>query len=514
MLAALACLIAVAFAAPASAGGGTTPPPIASGDSLVQLCYHDLGSTINTPLYAVCRGLQALTSSVAAACRAPLRNLPNKGAADSCAYVDGRRVSKAQLTAYRHSSVHRGLRLQRRLDARSPLYEETFAGTHNSFNASSYFVPTNGHSAAYYPTLTNQDPNQVFSITDQLRMDIRGIEVDLHWVPSLAGTAKTGGYWVDVCHGQSTALPDGKTVHVGCTIDRTFQNTLGEIRHWLSNHQRQFLLIYLENQLDGSVQGHNIAASLIKQRLGHLVYQPRGHRAPGHCASMPYQTSRQQMAATGTRVLLVGNCGPGNWNHWVFTRGDKWNEGGNPTTYGAADCKADEAARETHSVFRRWYEESPFLEVLMSASQTLTAATTKRMVGCGVNLTGWDQLTPNDGRLRAFLWSWGDGQPAAGNCAYQATDGRFRTAPCTRRFRFACVDHHLDWHVTTAAGPAGRGPAACGEEFPGSRFGVPPNGYRNRQLDAAKPHRHGRVWLDYARARGTWRPDPAHRYLR
>ena len=92
--------------------------------------------------------------------------------------------------------------------ARAPLYEAQFAGSHNSFNASSYLVPLNGKPVQYYPTLTNQDPNQVYSITDQLRMDIRGLEIDLHWVPSIYGNASTGGYWVDVCHGQSTAIPN------------------------------------------------------------------------------------------------------------------------------------------------------------------------------------------------------------------------------------------------------------------------------------------------------------------
>jgi hypothetical protein len=96
----------------------------------------------------------------------------------------------------------------------------------------------------------------------------------------------------------------------------------------------------------------------------------------------------------------------------------------------------------------------------------------------------------------------------------QATHGRFKNANCTTRLRFACVDRHLDWHVTRAAGPWRRGHAACRAEFPHSRFGVPPDGYRNRQIAAAKPSAHGRVWLDYANVRGKWRADPAQHSLR
>jgi hypothetical protein len=491
----------------------TAKPPPVGVDTVVQTCYHDIGSTINTPMYAFCRGLQALAGSVAALCRTPLRDLPGNGTADDCRYVDGRKVSAKQVKKYRHSWVHRALMLQRRLDARWPLYEATFAATHNSFNASSYFVPKNGKPVDYYPTLTNQDPNQVFSITDQLRMDIRGLEVDVHWVPSTWGSVATHGYWVDVCHGQSESLPIGPPVHVGCSIDRSLQNTLDEIRGWLRHHKRQFLLIYLENQLDGNPMAHNIAARLIRQHLGHLVYRPGAHRAPNHCAQMPYGKSRRQMMATGARVLLVGNCGPGRWSRWVFTRGDKWNESGDATHYGAKDCAADKAGHETHSVFRRWFEESPFLEAAMSATQTFTAKTTRRVVRCGANLMGWDQLTPRDGRLKAFVWSWAHGQPRGGRCAYQGRNGRFRASYCGVRRRFACVDRHGNWHVTQSSGPIRRGSSACRREYPGARFGVPPDGYRNAQLRHAKPSGVRRVWLDYAKVRGAWRPQPAHRRL-
>jgi hypothetical protein len=208
-------------------------------------------------------------------------------------------------------------------------------------------------------------------------------------------------------------------------------------------------------------------------------------------------------------VLLVGDCGPGAWNQWVFTRGDKWDESGDPTTYGDKQCAADEAAHEAHSTFRRWYEESPWLEAMTDATQEITPATTARMVRCGVNIVGFDQLQPFDGRLAAFVWSWADGEPSAdGHCAVQAADGRFHAAGCAERHPFACVDANGDWHVTREVGQWGRGAAACRDELAGSTFGVPPNGYRNAQLAAGK---HGRsaVWLDYRQVDGTWTPGAA-----
>ncbi|HWB67021.1 MAG TPA: hypothetical protein VG708_09360 [Mycobacteriales bacterium] len=516
---AVAASVGVVAAIPAQGAADRNPILTVDGGSLLNLCYQDIGTTINTPTYAACRGLQALANAASATCRLPLRALPTDPAiTEDCAILDGREVSEAKIERFQHSWLHHALALQNRLDRRVPLYEAQIPATHNSFNASSYVLPAKSSSPYYLPSLTNLDPNQVYSLTDQLRMGIRGLEVDLHWVPSIYGNLlTTGGFWVDVCHGQSTAVPGLPfNVHIGCTVDRSLQNTLLELRRWVARHPHQFLLIYLENQLDGNLQAHNITARLIRQTFGHWVYRPPSSLLPGECASMPYGTSEHHILATGARVMFVGNCGPGAWNREVFTRGPLWNESGNPTTYGAADCAADEKAREAHDVFRRWYQESPFLEALMEATQTMTPAATRRMVRCGVNLTGWDQLLPGDGRLNAFVWSWARGEPAVGGgrCAYQDRRGRFRTSACDVRRPAACVDRDFDWHVTKAVGPAWRGAALCRREFPHARFGVPPNGYRNAQLRAARNASGPRVWLDYGEVHGRWRSDVVPSSLR
>jgi hypothetical protein len=193
----------------------------------------------------------------------------------------------------------------------------------------------------------------------------------------------------------------------------------------------------------------------------------------------------------------------------VFTRGPSWDESGSPTHYSEADCAADMKAREHHTSFRRFFEASPWLEAMTNATQTLTAQTAARMVQCGVNIAGFDQLEPFDGRLEAMVWSWAKGQPSSsGGCALQGTDTRFHAAGCGEHHRFACVDGGLDWHVTQAAGEWRAGADVCSAEFPGSSYGVPPNGYRNGQLASARPPGTGDVWLDYAQVQGSWVADP------
>jgi hypothetical protein len=150
---------------------------------------------------------------------------------------------------------------------------------------------------------------------------------------------------------------------------------------------------------------------------------------------------------------------------------------------------------------------------MTGATQTLTPEATARMTACGANLTGFDQLQPFDGRLAASVWSWAPDQPGTGSCAYSAGDGRFHAGGCGRAAHFACVDPHLDWHVTDAVGRWRDGFAACPEEFPGSSYAVPPNGYRNSELVAAKASPDEQVWLDYAKVAGAWTPDVRARLL-
>ena len=129
------------------------------------------------------------------------------------------------------------------------------------------------------------------------------------------------------------------------------------------------------------------------------------------------------------------------------------------------------------------------------------------MVGCGVNLIGFDQLTPTDPRLAALVWSWAKDEPAAaGNCAYQGGDGRFHAGDCGAPLQFACADASSGWHVTAATGPQSAGAASCSAEFPGSTFGVPPNGLRNQLIVEAKGSPSTAVWLNYASVNGTWTP--------
>ena len=163
--------------------------------------------------------------------------------------------------------------------------------------------------------MSNLDPNQLYTVTDQLRMDMRGIELDLHW--------HLGRRCV-VCHGQPVAV--GPTaVHAGCSVDRGLAEALRELRAWLDRNPDEVVLLYLENNLDGVSAAHSAAAAALAAELGSLVL-PTPAGSP--CGAMPLEMSRASIRATGARVLIVGNCGPGGWGTFVHERGPQWDESG------------------------------------------------------------------------------------------------------------------------------------------------------------------------------------------
>src|SRR5205085_3835219 len=79
------------------------------------------------------------------------------------------------VTAHEASWLGQALELQHRLGDGLPLRDAMWVGTHNSFNTAAK-VP---------PSLSNLDSNQHVSLVDQLRLGVRSLEVDIHWLPSL-----------------------------------------------------------------------------------------------------------------------------------------------------------------------------------------------------------------------------------------------------------------------------------------------------------------------------------------
>jgi hypothetical protein len=130
------------------------------------------------------------------------------------------------------------------------------------------------------------------------------------------------------------------------------------------------------------------------------------------------------------------------------------------------------------------------------ASSQVTATETRRMVRCGVQMPGFDQLYPEDPRLAELVWSWAPDQPAstAPACAAQSGDGRWRAEGCAQRHRAACVLPDGTWRLGSANVSWKSGPNACRALARTARFAAPVNGWQNELLRAAAGS--ATVWLN------------------
>jgi len=397
--------------------GPSQPAAAQDGSDLVEACE---------PLTALpevgprgCKSIEAGTWGAAQGCRRV------EGRSDElCPTIDGRTVSEAAVAGFESSWTGRALALQRQLDLDVPLSQALFPHTHNSANSS-----------AYAPSVGTLDANQVVTLTDQLRLGMRAIEIDVHWVPQPSGDPARGYRAVVQCHGEPVATPAG-VLHAGCSVDTLFVDLLREVRAWLDQpaNSDEVLLLYLENALDGDEAAHAAAVDAISSTLGDLVARPE----PGAgCQALPVSRTKQELLDAGTRVLVTGNCGPGGWDRWVFDRYPSWDESGGSTF----DCARERSEIDFDSTLVRRYEDSTWLSAMAGAGSHIDAATMAEMVRCGVNLVGFDQLHPGDERLPSLVWSWRVDEPATGatdSCAALGTDGRFFADDCAVPRPVAC----------------------------------------------------------------------------
>ncbi len=401
-----------------------------------------------------------------------------------------------EVEAYRSSWQHRAAAFQYRIGAPVPLREAQWLGTHNSFNAD-----VNGF------TLSHTDSNQQLSLVQQLDVDVRSLELDVHYLPSVHAGGQDA---VVVCHGRG---PDQE--HFGCTSEPLLTDVLPALRDWLTAHPGDVLMLYLEDEL-GAAAGYDETVSALESALrrtdgSSMILHPQDPPAGG-CANLPLALSRQDALDAGAQVVLVGNCRSG-WAADVFGWDAVHVESGSTPQYRAfpaCDATYDRGVYADKLV--RYFEDSTFVSAAVDPTESPAAAADNRlspdrvaaMVACGVNLFGFDQLLPGDGRIAASIWSWAEGQPAAGGgCAIQRADGRWETAACGARRPAACLTGAGTWTTSTPVAGA-LAEHAC--RAAGARFAIPRTGEQNALLHAVAGGQ--AVWLDVpGRSRGHGRRD-------
>ena len=383
---------------------------------------------------------------------------------------------EAAVAAYEGSWTHRALRLQEDLGASLPLGEFHVVSTHNSFNTI--------HSPL--PGVAELDPNQVYELGDQLRMDVRHLELDTHALPGLVGQ-------------------DAGACHEFCTTERPLADRLREILAWLDAPGNQDEVVFLEGDVGGGYADPSgsavwdAAAADFQQVLGDKLYEPA---ATGSCQTLDPSLSTDEIRATGARVVLIAGCGQGSawtgvsWNsplprqQQVFT-----------STSGACDPLG--ASVWGDGVWKRQWEDRTVVGSTQGTG-VMTPDVVRELDRCGLNFVSVDQLRPADGRLDAFVWSWAPGQPATGDCAATDAAGRFVSQACGTPKRVACRATDRSWSLTRLAVTWDKGQQRCATEKRGA-FAVPTSA---QDAEALRTVAGGTSsWLDYRTVGGTWVPE-------
>jgi hypothetical protein len=394
------------------------------------------------------------------------------------------RATTSAITGFQGSWLDTALNLQYQLGNDVGLRDAPWIGTHNSYNS----VAEMGQ------TIATSDPNQQLSINDQLDLDIRSIELDLHWFQR-PGDSEPQPV---VCHATGT--------HLGCSTEKPLGPVLDEVNAWIRDpaHSSQVLFVYLEDHLDNPT-GYDTASAQIQQRLGDILYTPA---AGAGCQQLPLDLTRDQVLAAGKRVILVGNsnCGQGAaWPSLVFD----WEAHLEKQAQNFSDfpvCGTDFTREQYQSTQVRYYEDG-------RPSQSgfpghITPDLAAGMARCGVDLIGLDQLAPpDDARLTSLVWSWAQGQPKKGTCAVQGAKRgslltRWKTLPCRKQLRPACRKG-ATWLLGRKQVAEKRGRKACKARH--AQFAVPRTGYEAQLLRLKMRRAHvSQVWLGYVKRDGEW----------
>ena len=445
-----------------------------------------------------------------------LNGTPANLADDTCVN-DTRHLAGPQ---FRNTWPDWALTNQRTLAIDEPINWVMHLSTHNAYNAAA-----DGFAL---------DPNQVWSMSDQLDLGSRMLWLDIYW-------------WVDavrMCHGFCVAG------------QRQFAYGIQETATWLAANPGEIILIDLEAYAEGHFD--EVAAPL-NAFFGSTLYRDADKAG----SSWP---SRRALLAMGKRVIVAArgeneDLGEDNFrgtthrNHldgrldiryvknFEFTRTN-----GIVTSCGAR--RADDPAPglqqlgiNDDDLFWVVGEDRTLIGLTVNTGY-VQPADVANMAACNVPLISLDLLSasrcatvaqcielgdvlqraPEVERQPFAVWSWRSGDRGATGDAtmLHGSDGRWSSEAPSARRRFACalprsessrrVSDWLDtlgveWRVTSREGPWKEGGRACLDEYgdEGFVFSTPVNGRMNGSLRLADAAR-GDVWVNYndIKQEGGW----------
>ena len=368
-------------------------------------------------------------------------------------------------------------KFQHKLSASLPFCYSIWLGSHNSaitladgygnldpvyesmFEYISWLTPPGSSS-----TLRTND--QFFSLTDQLLMGVRMIEIDTHWVQGRLRVAHCGGLHVEALNKIVEALNvvakilgynlRWDTETVGCDpslssiparYQRTLKDALQEIKSWMdsSDNNEQFLIIYLDDEPDLETWG--VVPIIIRDILD--IFEMNEIFTPTDRLRYEQWPSVSEMLEQGFRVIFVSSTDFGqSMNSLIFPRGEQmcdWFEPG----LGQMRIVPPQCSYQKQKDNKFFYQGSlirtPSCEIQYGPlncdfvwksenKPILEESDLRNVLNCGLNAPSPDLLTPS--RSEAAVWTWAPDYPLLNvsgclSCTFiSASDGRWRNGCC------------------------------------------------------------------------------------
>ncbi|EQC37528.1 hypothetical protein SDRG_05130 [Saprolegnia diclina VS20] len=413
------------------------------------------------------------------------------------------------------------LKLQRRLAYTHSLCHAQLPGSHNSAinMVDGYGVEDHVFEGIlkYFPWFTSNlvvhTNDQLFSMTDQLRMGARFMELDVHWVDDDLRIAHCGGFDSSVLDDFVSGINaiakllgmeiqwDSETV--GCKPSlssipahqqRPALHALQEIADWVHapGNAGEFVLIYFDDQIN-LLKWHKVELLLDYIKQAFAVDEILKPSDVQHGASWP---TYEALLASGKRVafLSVSDYAPIG-DELLFHKYALcgWQEPDLPfTPYPACSFKNWKTGTivNDHILFRPETSEIQYGFINADGHVgpnefLIDNALLPRLMECNVKIPSPDNLTPN--RMAAMIWSFAEHEPSDVSACVampRRSTARWYSHDCTasRGFRPACYTNataESSFAHWTLGDVSDGHHVTCPS---GYTYGAPTNGYENRVL--------------------------------